>query len=253
MAILVCVPVVALVGVDLISRRERTRYFTGLMAVVAFACFILDTSVINGIFNRVFSPWEMLAWSALGLLLAYLYRLRLLLAAGIVLLMGYIAALVTSLTGTFWGTFAFRPETVMMAGALALGIAALHPQARQRPFVMTWRALGAIALLFPIVVLAIRGEMSLLVSLGLPARTVQIGYDIVGFSLAATAIGIGIRRQWREVVNSASAFFVVFLYAKLVDWYWAWMPRYLFFLILGLVAVALLVALKQVRTRFGQV
>ena len=252
-AILVGAPIVALVGVDLIGRRERTRYFTGLMAIVAFACFALDTSVIDGIFNRVFSPWEMLAWAALALLLAYLYRLRLLLAAGIVLLMAYVAALATMLTGVFWGMFALRPETMMMAGAVALGISAVHPQARQRQFVLTWRVLGAIALLFPVVALAVRGELSLLVHLGLPARTVQIGYDFVGFGLAACAVWAGIGRQWREVMNSGSAFFVVFLYAKLVDWYWAWMPRYLFFLILGLVAVALLVALKQVRTRFRQV
>ena len=48
------------------------------MAVVAFACFILDTTVIDGIFNRVFEPWELLPWSALALLLASLgsWRLR---------------------------------------------------------------------------------------------------------------------------------------------------------------------------------
>ena len=252
-AILVGVPLVALAGVDLIGRRERTRYFTGLMAVVAFACFILDTSVVDGIFSRVFSPWEILAWSALALLLAYHYRLLLLLVAGVVLLMGYVAALVTSFTSVFWGMFALRPETLMMAGAVAIGISALHRQPRQRAFAVTWRMLGAIALLFPIVPLAIRGELSLLVPLGLPSRAVQIGYDFVGFGLAVGAVGLGIRRQWREAVNTGSAFFVVFLYAKLVDWYWAWMPRYLFFLILGLIAVALLVALKQVRTRFRQV
>ena len=252
-AILAGVPLVALVGVDLIGRRERTRYFTGLMAVVAFACFILDTSVIDGIFNRVFAPWEMLAWSALAMLIAYHYRLLLLLVAGIALLMAWIAALLTSFTGVFWGMFAFRPETMMIAGAVALAIAAIHPRARQRTFVITWRALGAVALLFPIVPLAIRGELSLMTGLGIPASAIQIGYDIIGFAAAVGAIWVAVRRQWREVVNAASAFFVVFLYAKLVDWYWAWMPRYLFFLIVGLIAVALLLALKQVRTRFRQV
>jgi uncharacterized membrane protein len=252
-AILVGVPLVALVGVDLIGRRERTRYFTGLMAVVAFACFVLDTTVINGVFNRVFAPWEILAWAALALVLAYHYRLLLLLVAGIVLLVGYVAAQAAALTGISWGMFFARPETIALAGALALGVAAVHPRASQRTFVITWRTLGTLALLFPVVPLAVRGELSLLSALGLPARAVQIGYDFIGFGLAIGTIWLAIRRQWREVVNAASAFFVVFLYAKLVDWYWAWMPRYLFFLIVGLIAVALLVALKQVRTRFRQV
>jgi uncharacterized membrane protein len=252
-AILVGVPLVALVGVDLIGRRERTRYFTGLMAVVAFACFILDTTVIDGIFNRVFTPWEVLAWAALALLLAYSYRLLLLLVVGIVLAGAYVAMQAAALTGISWGMFMARPETISLAGALVLGVAAVHPREGQRTFVITWRTLGTLALLFPIVPLAVRGELSLLTALGLPARTVQIGYDFVGFGLAIGTIWLAIRRQWREVVNAASAFFVVFLYAKLVDWYWAWMPRYLFFLIVGLIAVALLVALKQVRTRFRQV
>jgi uncharacterized membrane protein len=252
-AILGGVPLVALVGVDQIGRRERTRYFTGLMAIVAFACFILDTSVINGIFNRVFEPWEMLPWAALALLLAYNYRLRLPLVAGIALLMGYVASQTTALTGIAWGMFMARPETMMLAGALALGIAAVHPRDGQRSFVLTWRILGGIGLLFPIVIPAVRGELSLLTGLGIPARAIQIGYDVVGFAAAIASIWIGIRRQWREIVNTGSAFFVVFLYAKLVDWYWAWMPRYLFFLIVGLIAVALLVALKQIRARYRQV
>jgi uncharacterized membrane protein len=252
-AILVGVPLVALVGVDLIGRRERTRYFTGLMAVVAFACFILDTTVINGIFNQVFAPWEILAWAALALVLAYNYRLLLLLVAGILLLGTYIAAQAASLTGISWGMFVARPETISLAGVIALLVAAVHPRASHRTFVVTWRTLGTLALLFPVVPLAVRGELSLVTLLGLPARPVQIAYDFVGFGLAIGTIWLAIRRQWREVVNAASAFFVVFLYAKLVDWYWAWMPRYLFFLIVGLIAVALLLALKQVRTRFRQV
>lgn len=250
---LVAAPLAALAGVEIIARRERTRYFTGLMAVVAFACFVLDTSVVDYVFGRVIAPGELLAWAALALALAYGYRLRILLAGGVALLIGFVAALLAQWSGTFWGAFAFRPETVMLASIPALAVAALHGHPRDRSFQATWRLFGAIGVLFPIIMLAVRGELSLLTAMGLPARTVQVGYDIAGFGLAIAGIWLSIRRQWREIVNTASTFFVVFLYTKLFDWYWTWMPRYLFFLILGLVAVALLAALKQVRTRLQQV
>jgi predicted RND superfamily exporter protein len=34
-----------------------------------------------------------------------------------------------------------------------------------------------------------------------------------------------------------------------VDWWWDWMPKYLFFLVIGLISVALLVVFKRLRAR----
>ena len=63
----------------------------------------------------------------------------------------------------------------------------------------------------------------------------------------AAAIWIGVRREWRETVNVGVVFFVLFLYVRYFDWWWDSMPKYLFFLLLGLTAVAILLILRRAR------
>jgi uncharacterized membrane protein len=56
-----------------------------------------------------------------------------------------------------------------------------------------------------------------------------------------------VRRRWTGTTNLGSTFFAIFLYTKFFDWWWEWMPRFLFFLVLGLVAILLLLVLKRLR------
>jgi uncharacterized membrane protein len=60
-------------------------------------------------------------------------------------------------------------------------------------------------------------------------------------------IALAIFRNWPGTTNLASTFFVLYLYTKLFDWWWDWLPKYLFFLLLGLIAIGLLLTLKRVR------
>ena len=64
-------------------------------------------------------------------------------------------------------------------------------------------------------------------------------------------IWLGVRRDWSEVVNTGLTFFVIFLYTKLFDWWWASMPKYLFFMLLGLTAVMILLILRRLRSASG--
>jgi len=50
------------------------------------------------------------------------------------------------------------------------------------------------------------------------------------------------------VVQVATGFLVIFVFAKCFDWWWDWMPRYLFFLLLGGLAVAVLLVLGRLRS-----
>jgi len=68
-----------------------------------------------------------------------------------------------------------------------------------------------------------------------------------GVLMAAGAIAVGIRRRWAGVTNLGATFFVLYLYTKFFDWWWDWLPKYLFFLLLGLIAIGLLLVLQRLR------
>ena len=72
-------------------------------------------------------------------------------------------------------------------------------------------------------------------------------YQLAGFLFSALTIWLGLRRQWTETANTGVVFFVIFLYTKFYDWWWELMPKYLFFLILGLTALLVLMVMKRLR------
>lgn len=76
---------------------------------------------------------------------------------------------------------------------------------------------------------------------------IEGGYQLAGFILSALAIGYGIRYHHAEVTNTGNVFFVIFLYTKFFDWWWDVMPKYLFFLVIGLTALLFLVIFKRLR------
>jgi uncharacterized membrane protein len=79
--------------------------------------------------------------------------------------------------------------------------------------------------------------------------TIEVVYQVTGFLLAAAAIAEGVRRRWTEVLNLSAAFFAVLLFLRYVDWWWDWMPRWTFFLLVAVTAIAALLALRKLRAR----
>jgi uncharacterized membrane protein len=77
--------------------------------------------------------------------------------------------------------------------------------------------------------------------------TVKALYQLCGFAASSVAIAIGSRRDWPEMTNIGAGGFVVFLYTKFYQWWWDWMPTYLFFFIVGVIAIAIIVLLQRVR------
>src|SRR5437899_2788400 len=238
-AILLAAPIVAVLGTDLAARLDRTLHFAGILGLIAFGCFVLDLSVLGTIFNITPSPKAFLPWAALGFLLAYAYGPRILLAAGILSLAGYLSAVTGTWGGVYWLSFGERPENFFVAGAVLLAIP-LIPHRTLHDFPPIYRIFGLLGFFLPILVLANWGEISYL---RLPNARVQALYQIAGFLVSGAAIAFGIRRRFREVTNLGCTFFVIYLYTKFFDWWWDWMPKYLFFLILASVALGLLLVL----------
>ena len=92
--ILLLGPVLAALGVELASRKEKTLYFAAIIGLVAFACFVLNLSVLGQIFGITPTQNAFFAWALFAFILAYTYGLRILLVAGIVSLIGYLSATV---------------------------------------------------------------------------------------------------------------------------------------------------------------
>ncbi|NIQ95230.1 MAG: DUF2157 domain-containing protein [Desulfuromonadales bacterium] len=242
-AILVAAPLIAVTAADLAARRERTLYFTLLLSLLALTCFVLNLSVLGVIFNITPSQNAFLAWGAVALVLAYGYGLRLILIAGMTCLMGYLAATVGTWSGCYWLSFGERPENFIAAGAM-LALVPVIPHRRHRDFAGIYRVYGLLVIFIAILILANWGRVSYL---PWSSSLIEYVYQAAGFVVAGGAIALGIRRNWRGVTNLGCTFFVLYLYTKLFDWWWNWMPKYLFFLLLGLIAVGLLLVLRRLR------
>lgn len=248
------VQVVILVGASLgtfgftvwMQRRETTGYFTKLAAMVAFACFAINIAMLGQMFNITPSDKALLPWAALALLLAYTCDLRLLLAAGILCLIAYVAARTGTWRGMYWLDFGERPENFFPAAVLLFLIPQLIRHDRSGDFAPVYRVFALLTLFLPILILGNWGSLSYL---EFDADVIEGAYQVLGFALSAGAIWLGVRRHWGEVVNTGAVFFVIFLYTKFYDWWWESMPKYLFFLVLGLTAVLLIFVMRRLRAR----
>ncbi|MNF57449.1 hypothetical protein D3C84_389790 [compost metagenome] len=233
----------------LLRQRDPSGYFSKLAAILAFACFVLNVVMLGQIFNITPSDNALLPWAAYALLLAYVCEVRLLLGAGLLCILALFATRLASWTGLYWLDCAERPEHLLPAGLLIFLVPQFLSQARYSGFAVIYRVMGLLGLFVPVLVLANWSAGSYL---PWPSDLVEGFYQLLGFAGAALSIWLGNRRDWPEVVHTGLLFFVVFLYIKLFDWWWEVMPKYLFFLVLGLTAVLILLVLGRLRRAQAQ-
>lgn len=244
LAVLITAPIATFLATLWIQRKDSSGYFAKLAAMVAFACFVLNLTMLGQIFNITPSDKALLPWAALALLLAYALDLRLLLVAGLLCLIAFLAARVGVWGGVYWIHFGERPENFFPAAVVLFLLPQLVDHRRFSGFAQTYRVIAPLTLFLPMLVLAHWGGGSYL---DLEPVTVKRLYQTLGFAGTALLIAYGVRRQWAEVVNTGVTLFVVFLYTKLFSWWWNEMPKYLFFLLLGLIALLLLFVFRRLR------
>jgi len=228
-----------------VRKKDDNGYFTKLAALVAFACFVLNIQMMGEIFNMTPSDEALLPWAAYAFLLAYLCDLRLLLATGLLCITAFIAARAGEIQGLYWLDFGERPENFFPAAIAMFALPLLLNQSRYTGFAQTYRIMGLLTVFLPMLVLANWGDGSYLAFL---PRNIEHVYQALGFFVTGAAIALGIRKQWPDVVNTSVTFFIVFLYTKFYDWWWEAMPKYLFFLLLGLTALLTLFVLRRLRS-----
>lgn len=242
-ALLIATPILGTVGTEIAARKERTLYVAAIFALVAVSGFGLMLMAVGQLFNIGASSGAFLALGIFAGIIAYTYGMRLLLVIAMVACATFLAGTVNGWFGAYWGSFLQKPETLFLPGAALLAIPAVTRHARSS-FQWLYRGAGLLAFCIPILILANVGSASWI---DLPAGTVEIIYQVIGFPLGALAIWAGVRRQWKETTVIGTVYFIILLYIKFFDWWWAWMPKWLFFLALGAIAVGTLVLLKRLQ------
>ncbi len=254
-ALLVAGPLL-LVGVThQLHRWERTGYFATLAALAAFAAFVLDLGALGTIFNLAPTPHAFLAWGLFGLILGWSYGLRLPHFAGLVALGLWITACPGWLRAEELPDLFGRGEALSVAGAfyLAAPWAYTKWQARAQaapltpalPWPVDLRIVGMIGLFVGLFILSVEGRQSWL---SFDHGTIEGIYQLIGFLVAGGVIAWGVRDRHTELANGGMIFLTALCLLKATDWWWDWLPHWLFFLILAGFAIGVMVALKRVRT-----
>ncbi len=247
--LLAAFPLMALVGVELSARRERTLYVASLFALVAYGTFWLAIGVLSATLNIPVTPPFILAGVVFGLPLAILYRFRLVLAIALTTLAVAVSATVFQVAGTEW-TYAFvRLEVLALAG-FSLLMLAIPLSAIDGGFVMVTRVVALTIGLGCLLGLASSGEMSVL---PMDTRIVEGVYQALMFVACLVTLTIAVRRGWSETTNLAAVMLALFLLLRFVDWFWDLLPRYVFFLVLAAIAFGWLVVLRRMRDRLARV
>jgi uncharacterized membrane protein len=247
--ILISAPLVFLALAKIASKRERTPYFTFLLSTISVAAFVLNLSMMGEMFNLVPSPWALLAWGLYAILLAYRFHLKLLLAGGLTSVVCFAAGTFTSWFGLDWLTFGERPENFLLAGLVLPALAKYPRHVRDSEFAAVYRILGLTLLLLPILLLSFSGVPTYLPFF---PETIETIYETFGFLVSVLIIWVSIRGGFTAGVNIAASFFVILLYSKLYDWWWDWLPGYVFFLLIGLIAILLVAVFKRIRDRMPE-
>ena len=241
-------PLTVLAGAVATARVERTLYFTALLSILAFGCFVMNVYVVGTILNARPSPQPFLVWSAFALALAYAWDLRLLLAAGALCAIAFFSTSIVTWFRLPLEMVFERPESMLLPSALVAAFAQADVNRQRYGFSQTLRLAGLAPLALSVLVLGESGVMS---SLPFSMKTAEHIYQAAGFALAAAMLTVGIRRRWTETVNLGAGFFGLLLLLRYVDWWWDLMPKYVFFLIVGVTAIALMLVLRRFRRLAG--
>jgi uncharacterized membrane protein len=154
------------------------------------------------------------------------------------------AAAYTARMGYHWLEFYDRPEHFLVLGLFVFTLPYIIKHTRNVDFPPAYRLTGALTVFIAILSLAERGVPSYL---PWDQVTIERLHEFAGLISSAGAIWLGVARGWGGIVNTAAAFFTLFLFTRLYHWWWDWMPKYLFFAAIGTLGIALVLAFKHLR------
>lgn len=237
-------PVVIALLVPWTVRRESSGYVANIAATVAAIGVVVAGFATLDTLQRPEARWPMLLAGSYAMFAAYRHRLVLPLLLGITGL----GAWLWSLDALLFGdpvTRAFRHlEPPMLLGAAGLGMARTR-LADAPGFRRAWTVAGMTALAVPLLILGLTADGSWFGS----GRTVEAMYLAVGAVTFTGLAWFGLACDDLTLARGAAAAMVVFLFFRLMDWFWDAIPKWLFFLLVGVLALGALLVLSGVRKR----
>jgi hypothetical protein len=236
-------PLLMLGATEFATRRAGARPLAELFALVAVGAFVLQLSAFQSIFTLRDSPHAFLAWAALGLALGHGHAFRGPGLAGVALLAWWLVTMLAEATGGTWRDPLRVLEHAVLAGC---GLFAVGALARIGPPEMPplYRLVGLLVVFVSMLLLATSGDLS---GLGLARQTTELLFQFLTLAASVMAVAVGVRLGWRESLLTGTVAFLMLAVIKSVDWFWEWLPRYLYFLLLGLVAVLVVLVLRRWR------
>ena len=238
---LVAAPMVALAAMIVAGRIEKTRYVASICALVACGAFVLETVALARLFNLRESPHVLGFWSVFALTVALPWRFKIPYALGSLALAAYLAALTFEVVGAPWNHAVERPEPLVAAAALLLVAHRVVPD-----MAPVARGVLLVLMLFPLLLLSSARGLSLL---PIDIDAARVVYQVISFVVACAIIAAALKYGQLETLAIGSTFAGLFIVTRFVDWWWDWMPKYLFFLIMASVAIGWLWALRVARRR----
>jgi hypothetical protein len=230
-ALLTAAPMAATAAMIAAGWIEKTRYVASLFAIVACAGLVLQTLMFGLLFNMPGTPHVLLIWALFAFAVAVPWRFGVPFAWGIIALICYIAAFRLWIFRAPWMQF---PEQIEPLAVTAFLVASFY---RWMPRDLAPWGRGAALLIALGALLALSWDRTF--------------YQVVALVTGPALVVAGVRHRWREAVPIAALFTALFLLLRFVDWWWDWMPRYLFFLILTGVALGWLWGLRLARRRLA--
>jgi len=240
-------PVLALAGVDLAARREPSLYIASIFAVVAYGTFWLAGVMTARLLDLPITTPVLWLGVVFGLALASAYGFRVVLVAALLAVVVALGGTLFSVAGAPWTMVGERLEPAMIA---AFGLLLLAPglEPASPGFGNITLRVGLSVGLTLLLVLSVSGSMSVL---PWPTRWIEAIYQVLMLLTSVAVIAIGLARRFPDLVKIATTALAIFLVSRYVHWFWSWLPRYLFFLLLAAAAFAWLLALRRVRARVG--
>jgi hypothetical protein len=243
-AILVAAPLLTLALALWVRRLDASGYYAKLAALVSFSSWVLNIVMFGSIFNMTPSPNAFAVFALYGFLLAYLLQVRLLLAAAMICTFIFIGAQFGTWMGSYWIYVGESPEHFFLPALLLFAVPVFFNQDRFHGFATIYQILSAIVFFIAVLISANWGGGSYL---PWSNSVIEGSYQVLGFVASALLVFYGIRTHATKLMLTGNVFFALFLYTKFFDWWWEWLPKYVFFLLIGLTAILAMMVFNRLR------